>query len=243
MNLVDIFNKGGPTMIPLLLLSVLAVTAIFERIRFWFTVLKQEREVVNRILDTVRRDWTVASEIARQAYDQPIGRFLYAALRLQNQDPELFRLALESAADEEIAGMQRGNKILEAVIAMAPLLGLLGTVLGLIQTLYSVTVTALGTEASKDAVGGIGSSLISTATGLIVALVALGFYRVFQGLIFNQAKVFRRSGNELELLYRQKWQYEQQGDPAAAVGMPRGETVAPIVIFEELSNEISSLEG
>ena len=212
MSIGDLFSKGGVTIWPLLLLSILTVTVIFERSRFWFNVLNKEKEIVNRILDATRRDWDMATEIARQAYDQPVGRFLFQALQLQSPDPDLFRLALESSADDEIAGMRRGDKILEAVIAMAPLLGLLGTVLGLIRTLGAITFTALGTEAGKDAAGGIGESLISTAAGIIVALLALSFYRIFQGLVFNQAKVFRRAGNEVELLYRQKWQYEKNDD-------------------------------
>lgn len=212
MGIGDLFSKGGATMWPLLALSILTVTVVFERSRFWFNVLNKEKEIVNRILDATRRDWDMATEIARQAYDQPVGRFLLPALQLQSPDPDLFRLALESSADDELAGMRRGDKILEAVIAMAPLLGLLGTVLGLIQTLGAITFTALGTEAGKDAAGGIGESLISTAAGIIVALLALTFYRIFQGLVFNQAKTFRRAGNEVELLYRQKWQYEKTDD-------------------------------
>lgn len=212
MGIGDLFSKGGVTILPLLALSILTVTVIFERSRFWFNVLNKEKEIVNRILDATRRDWDMATEIARQAYDQPIGRFLLQALQLQSPDPDLFRLALESSADDELAGMRRGDKILEAVIAMAPLLGLLGTVVGLIRTLGAITFTALGTEAGKDAAGGIGESLISTATGIIVALFALTFYRIFQGLVFNQAKIFRRAGNEVELLYRQKWQYEKTDD-------------------------------
>ncbi len=212
MGIGDLFSKGGVTIWPLLALSILTVTVIFERSRFWFNVLNKEKEIVNRILDATRRDWDMATEIARQAYDQPVGRFLLQALQLQSPDPDLFRLALESSADDELAGMRRGDKILEAVIAMAPLLGLLGTVLGLIRTLGAITFTALGTEAGKDAAGGIGESLISTATGIIVALFALTFYRIFQGLVFNQAKMFRRAGNEVELLYRQKWQYEKTDD-------------------------------
>ena len=212
MGIGDLFSKGGVTILPLLALSILTVTVIFERSRFWFNVLNKEKEIVNRILDATRRDWDMATEIARQAYDQPVGRFLLQALQLQSPDPDLFRLALESSADDELAGMRRGDKILEAVIAMAPLLGLLGTVVGLIRTLGAITFTALGTEAGKDAAGGIGESLISTATGIVVALFALTFYRIFQGLVFNQAKIFRRAGNEVELLYRQKWQYEKTDD-------------------------------
>ncbi|NJM44903.1 MAG: MotA/TolQ/ExbB proton channel family protein [Alkalinema sp. RU_4_3] len=206
MNIIELFQKGGIAMVPLAILSILALSVIFERSRFWFTILNKEKEIVSRILDACRRDWGAAGEIARQAYDQPIGRFLYAPLRLENPDPELFRLALESSADDEVASMRRGDKILEAVIAMAPLLGLLGTVLGLIRSLGSININQIGTEATKNVTGGIGESLISTAAGLIVALLSLAAYRIFQGLVFNQAKIFRRAGNEMEVLYRQRWQ-------------------------------------
>jgi biopolymer transport protein ExbB len=207
MNIVDLFQKGGVTMIPLLFLSILALGAIIERSWFWFNVLNKEKEVANRILDTSRRDWDAAIEIARQSYDQPIGRLLYAPMRLKNPDPELFRLALEATADEEIASMRRGDKILEAVIALAPLLGLLGTVIGLILSLRSIRIGDIGTASTAGVTTGIGEALISTASGLIVAIFSLAFYRIFQALIFNQAKIFRRVGNELELLYRQKWQF------------------------------------
>jgi biopolymer transport protein ExbB len=206
MNIVELFQKGGVTMVPLLLLSILALSAIIERSWFWFNVLNKEKETVNRILDSSQKDWAMATELARQAYDQPIARFLYAPLRLQDPDPELFRLALESSADEEIVSMRRGDKILEAVIALAPLLGLLGTVIGLITSLRSIRLGDIGTASTAGVTTGIGEALISTATGLIVAIFAASFYRVFQSLIFNQAKVFRRAGNDLELLYRQKWQ-------------------------------------
>jgi biopolymer transport protein ExbB len=57
---------------------------------------------------------------------------------------------------------------------------------------------------------GISEALISTASGLIVAIVALGFFRIFQGLLFQQARIFRRTGNELELVYRQSWLQNQE---------------------------------
>jgi biopolymer transport protein ExbB len=87
-------------------------------------------------------------------------------------------------------------------------------VIGLIRSLGSITLGEIGTAATKNVTGGIGESLISTATGLIVALFSLAFYRLFQGLVFNQAKVFRRAGNELELLYRQKWLSERRQSPS-----------------------------
>lgn len=103
--------------------------------------------------------------------------------------------------------MRRGDKIFEAVIAMSPLLGLLGTVLGLINSLGSIRLGDIGTSSSADVTLGIAEALISTATGLIVAIISLAFYRLFQGLMFGQAKIFRKAGNELELMYRQNWPY------------------------------------
>ncbi|QSV64392.1 MAG: MotA/TolQ/ExbB proton channel family protein [Dolichospermum sp. DL01] len=203
MDILDLFKKGGPSMWPLLVLSVLSVSVIFERLWFWLRILAQEKEIVNRVLDAAGEDWGIAEAIAEQAKNQPIGRFLYAPLSLQKSDPETFRLALESTAADEIAGMRRGEKLLEAVIALSPLLGLLGTVLGLIRSLGAIRIGDLGTESTAGVTTGIGESLISTAAGLIVAIASLVFYRLFQSFVVNQVKIFNKAGNEMELLYRQ----------------------------------------
>jgi biopolymer transport protein ExbB len=204
-NIVELFQNGGPAMWPLLGLSILAVGTILERIWFWASVLLKERSIVDRVMDAATRNWQAAREIALEARRQPIGRYLYAPLRLVNPDPEVFRLALETAADDELASMRRGDKLLEAVIALAPLLGLLGTVLGLIKSLGSLSISDLGTQATAGVTLGIGNALISTAAGLIVAITSLAFYRVFQAFWYNQVRVFRKAGSELELLYRQDW--------------------------------------
>jgi biopolymer transport protein ExbB len=219
-NLFILFQKGGPAMWPLLALSILALGTILERVWFWYQLLRQEKSVVHRVLDASREDWHEAEALAAQTTGLSIGRFLYAPLRLisNHPDPEVFRLALESAADEELTAMRRGDKLLESVIAISPLLGLLGTVLGLIQSLRSINLSNIATTSTEGVATGIGEALISTATGLIVALVALASYRVFQGLVFNQAQIFRRAGNELELLYRQAWSLTygpQQQQPTA----------------------------
>jgi biopolymer transport protein ExbB len=204
---LEIIQKGGPAMWPLLVLSILSLGTILERIWFWASIILKERQVVDRVLDAATSNWQIAREIALEARRQPIGRYLYAPLRLANPDPEVFRLALESAADDELALMRRGDKLLEAVIALAPLLGLLGTVLGLIHSLGEIRLSELGTAsaAASKATQGIGEALIATATGMIVAIISLAFYRLFQAFWYNQVRVFRKSGSELELLYRQAW--------------------------------------
>lgn len=206
MNIPELFARGGIAMWPLLFLSVLALGTILERIWFWSRVVTREREVSGRVLEAARREWPAAADIAQRSSMLPMGRFLYAPLKLHAPDPEVFRLALESAANEELSAMSKGDKILEVVIALSPLLGLLGTVLGLINSLGSIQISDLGSgDATAGTSLGISEALISTATGLIIAIVSLAFYRLFQGLVFGQAKVFRRAGTELELLYRQSW--------------------------------------
>lgn len=197
---------------PLLVLSILAVGTILERIWFWASVSVKEKEVVNRVLDAATSNWQAAREIALEAQRQPIGRYLYAPLRLTNPDPEVFHLALEAAADDELASMRRGDKLLEAIIAVAPLLGLLGTVLGLINSLGSIRISDLGTASTAGVTLGISEALITTATGLIVAITSLAFYRLFQALWYNQIKIFRKAGSELELLYRQDWMQAELED-------------------------------
>jgi biopolymer transport protein ExbB len=204
-NIAELFEKGGPTIWPLVLLSFLTLSVVIERAWFWSKVLTHEREIAGRVLEAARRDWGAAAEIARKSVNQPIGRFLYSALELQNPQPDVFELALQASADEEIAVMRRGDKILEASTTLAPLLGLLGTVLGLIRSLSSIRLGDLGTDATAGVTLGISESLISTAMGMIVAIVSLSFYRLFQGFVSGQAKVFRQSGNDLELIYRQDW--------------------------------------
>ncbi len=204
MDIITEFRKGGLAMYPLLVLSVLTVSVVFERFWFWLRILNQERQIVVRVLDAARENWGLARDIAQRATNQPIGRFLYAPLSLPKADPETFRLALEASAEDELSGMRRGDKLLEATIALAPLLGLYGTVSGLVQALKSIRIGDLAEPESISRVtSGIGESLISTAAGLIVAIVSLAFYRFFQALIGNQVRIFQRAGNDLELLYRQ----------------------------------------
>ena len=190
---------------PLLVLSILALGTILERMWFWTSVLWRERKIFERVLDAAETNWQVAAEMALEGRRQPIGRYLYAPLRLVNPDPEVFRLALEAAADDELALMRRGDKLLEAIITISPLLGLLGTVLGLIRSLRSISFSDLGTASVAGVPTGIGEALISTAAGMFVAIVSLVFYRFFQALWHNQVRIFRKTGSELELLYRQDW--------------------------------------
>jgi biopolymer transport protein ExbB len=150
---------------------------------------------------------TQAATIAKESIQTPIGRFLYAPLRLHQPDPEAFRLALESAADREFVAMRKGGKFLETVVALAPLLGLLGTVTGLINTFSNLVVGGGATsEQATRAAGGIGEALLTTAAGMMVAILALIIFRILVVLQGHQEDYFLEVGSQLELVYRQYWQ-------------------------------------
>jgi biopolymer transport protein ExbB len=211
-SFAEIITKGGITIWPLLVLSVLSVAVILERIWFWSRILFREKRILRQIMEAANRNWDLVEKIAREYSNHPIGNFIYAPFSLSNPDPEVFHLALESAADEELAKMRKGDKILEAIIALSPLLGLFGTVWGLIKALGDIRISDLGTASTSGVTLGIGESLISTAAGLLVAIISLAFYRSFQLFWSNQVRIMRKAASQLEVMYRQRWMYEEPED-------------------------------
>lgn len=202
----DFLVKGGPVMVPIVGASVFTVACALERATFWTDLLKREGKVVAEVLDAARQDLEGAAAIAARARDLPIGRFLLAPLSLKRLSPETFRLALENAGDKEFVKMRKGDKLLETVVAVAPLLGLLGTVTGLINTFNNLNIGGGGGGAgATEAAGGIGEALITTAAGMVVAILALLVLRTMVTLQAQQMDYFSEAGNELELIYREYW--------------------------------------
>lgn len=204
--LFEIIRKGGPVMYPMLVLSILTVACALERGAFWYQLMSVEGKVARDVLATARYSLEDAKDIADKMRHTPIGRFLFAPLNLIDPSPETFRLSLEASADKEFVQMRKGDKLLETVVAIAPLMGLLGTVTGLIATFQNLNIGGGGaSESATKAAAGIGEALITTATGMIVAIMALIFYRIFVSLQTRQVDYFSEVGSELELIYRQVW--------------------------------------
>jgi biopolymer transport protein ExbB len=207
-KILDLVIQGGPVMVPLLALSVLTFSCAFERAWFWLHLLSHEKQIVRDVLLAARQNFEKAATIANSAKADPIGRFLMAPLQLDRPTPETFHLALEASADKEFVKMRKGDKLFETVVAVAPLLGLLGTVTGLIHTFSNLQIGKAGgasAESASSAAAGIGEALITTAAGMIIAIIALVFFRIFVSLQAQQMDYFTEVGHELELIYRQAW--------------------------------------
>ncbi|MCF4969552.1 MotA/TolQ/ExbB proton channel family protein [Nostoc sp. CMAA1605] len=203
----NLFKAGGIVMWPLLLFSVLAVALIIERIRFWVEITGKQNRVVQEVLKLYRLDNVVgALDHLQKNADLPIARIFLAALELEEPTPEEFRLALESEAQAEIPILKRFQNIFDTIIGLAPLLGLLGTVLGLITSFASLDIGDVGGTKTAGVTAGISEALVSTASGLIVAIFTLFFANSFRGLYQRQIAWIQEYGGQLELLYRRRYE-------------------------------------
>ncbi|KST64019.1 biopolymer transporter ExbB [Mastigocoleus testarum BC008] len=203
----NLFTAGGVVMIPLLGFSILAVMLIIERISFWVRINRRQRLVVREFLSLYRQNNVVgAIDKLRKNTDLPISRIFLAALELEQPNPEEFRLALESEAQAEIPLLKRFQNIFETIISLAPLLGLLGTVLGLIASFASLNLGDVGGTKTSGVTGGISEALVSTAFGLFVAIFTLLFANTFRGLYQRQIASIQEYGGQLELLYRRRYE-------------------------------------
>ncbi|BAZ80518.1 MAG: MotA/TolQ/ExbB proton channel family protein [Sphaerospermopsis kisseleviana] len=207
MDIKNLFIAGGVVMWPLLLSSVVAVGLIIERVRFWVKISNRQHRVVREVLSLYRQNNVVSTiDTLRKNVDLPISRIFLTALELEEANPEEFRLALESEAQAEIPLLKRFNTVFDTIIALAPLLGLLGTVLGLITSFASLNIGNVGGSQTANVTGGISEALVSTATGLIVAIFTLLFSNTFRGLYQRQIALIQEYGGELELLYRRRYE-------------------------------------
>lgn len=189
-------------MFPLLGLSILALALILERIVFWVSVLRSQDRLVREVLTLYRRSEKAAHQRLEQYLHIPVARIFLVALELEQATPEEFRLALETAAQAEIPLLKRFNTVFDTVISISPLLGLLGTILGLIRSFSSLRVGDLGGTQTQGVSAGISEALISTAAGLIVAIFTLLFANTFRGLYQRQIALIQEYGGQLELLHR-----------------------------------------
>jgi biopolymer transport protein ExbB len=188
--------KGGPVMVPLIVCSVLALAVVLER--SWFSWRSREHGDADRVLAAVRRQqWDEALGVA-DGSRSPVAHVLAAGIRHRNPAPAL---AMETAAQEEAARLHRYLPILDTIITLSPLLGLLGTVTGMIAA-FGI-MAAAGMNDPHAITGGVAEALIATASGLAVAIAALVPYNYFLRRAERTIEEIERYGSRLELLLRE----------------------------------------
>jgi biopolymer transport protein ExbB len=165
--MLELFHKGGPIMWPILITSIIALTVVLERLFFSLRErLLRQPQVVERMLTAIERgDTEGALRLGRGSRDFVVRTLSYGL----THDDQLNAVA--RAAGRELQRYNRGLTILDTAITVAPLLGLLGTVTGMIRSFSILGGAELG--APQAITGGIAEALIATAFGLGVAILAL----------------------------------------------------------------------
>lgn len=173
----EIVISGGWMMLPILVCSAVALGIIVER--FW--TLRPARLSPSGLLDEVR-GWWKQGQLDRRHIEQlrngsPLGEILAAGLLNARHGRDIMKESIQEAAAKVVHDLERFLSTLGTIAAIAPLLGLLGTVIGMIDVFSAIMIHGTG-DAARLA-GGISTALITTATGLTVAIPAIFFHRFF----------------------------------------------------------------
>jgi biopolymer transport protein ExbB len=174
----ELISAGGWLMVPILLCSVLALAIIIERL--W--ALRMRRVAPKQLVAQLWR-WIKAGQLDRERIEQlrdssPLGRVLAAGLVNLRHSREVMKESIEDTGRHVVHDLERYINALGTIAAITPLLGLLGTVIGLIEVFNVIGVK--GTRSPTELAPGISKALITTVAGLIVAIPSLVFYRFFR---------------------------------------------------------------
>ncbi len=193
-------------MCPLLFASIMVVALAIERLYFWFKIGRRQQPLIRTVLNLYQQQSPLVIDRLEREQDLPIARIFLAAIAIEDATPEEFCLAMESESHHEIPILRRFNNIFDAVISLAPLFGLLGTILGLINSFSALKIGASGGSGTSTVVAGISEALVSTASGLVVAILASICANLFRGLYQRQLSQIQAATGQLELIHRRHWE-------------------------------------
>ena len=193
--LIDKFHKGGPIMWPILIVSIVPLTVVLERCIWWGgRWFRRDPKRIEKVFTAIENNDTAeASRLSRSSRD-PVLRMLWNGLNHQHSSLEA---ALQVAAGIEIKRAGRFLVVMDTLVTLAPLLGLLGTITGLIKSF-----SFLGNEelAVQAVTGGIAEALIATACGLGIAIFALIPFNFFTSRVSNLEFELQTAATNLEVM-------------------------------------------
>jgi biopolymer transport protein ExbB len=199
-----IFDKGGPVMYPLLACSIIALGVVIDRAIFWLKLGFQRRpSLVDDVLELSRQgDWESIRKKTIDVKDYIVKILVSGIL---HREFSMIK-AMEAAAADEIKHMRRFMGVLDTMITVAPLLGIFGTVLGIISS-FEVLGSA-GIEHPQQVTTGIAQALITTAAGLGIAILSVFPYNYFNSRVESAAVLIEKYATSLEIVFEK---LSQQG--------------------------------
>ena len=179
--MLEILMQGGWLMLPILMCSVVALAIIAER--FW--ALNSEKIIPEKTLSSVWQLYKAGqldkSRVQTLSLSSPLGKILASGINNQAHGREVMKESIEESGRQVIHELERYLNTLGTIASITPLLGLLGTVVGMITVFEDITLSGVGDPTILA--GGISQALITTATGLSVGIPSLMFFRYFRGRV------------------------------------------------------------
>jgi biopolymer transport protein ExbB len=195
-NLFAMLSKGGLVMVPLVMASILSLAVILERWRVWRRF--RTHESGERILALVSEGHVTQALHVARASAHPVARVLLAGL--EHPSPAS-GMVMQAAAQAAVRHLKRYLPMLDTIITLAPLLGLLGTITGMISAFGIVSDAGLGQPHAIT--GGVAEALIATASGLSVAMMALLPYNYFRAKTETLSDLIEERATHLEALLQE----------------------------------------
>lgn len=206
--MLEIIQKGGLVMYPLLACSICVLTIIIERVIFWMILNRRHnRQLLSEVLEICRQgDWELVRQKTMGSNDYAIRVLVSGILHREFSMTK----AMEVAAIQEVVKMRRGMGVLDTMITVAPLLGILGTVIGIILSFDMLAIE--GIENPQAVTGGIAQALITTATGLSIAILAVVPFNYFNVKVEQAVQAMEQFATSLEIVYEKLSPASVDGD-------------------------------
>ncbi len=195
---MNIILKGGILMYPIILCSVLSLAIIMERLIFYKSARKNPQKLMEDLKDFINRG-RVKEALERCDKDNtPLAKVLKAGVLKYDQSREVIEENMKESALYEMPRLEKHLSFLATIAHISPLLGLLGTVLGLVRCFYTIEIklSNIGFINPQDLAGGIWEALLTTAAGLIVAIPSYVAYNYFVYRVNFLTSEIERVSNE-----------------------------------------------
>ncbi len=185
---------------PLLLLSIITLACIIDRVIFWTNLKKKNKRISEYILNNFKNNSNGFMKTLREKNNNPYSKILINIFNMDFSNERDFEKVLEINLINQNNEFNRYGNIFNLTVGVAPLLGLLGTVLGLMNSFSFIDLGSVGTNA-KEVTGGISEALVSTAYGLIIAIFTISFLTFFNSCKKDEIISLREFGVRLQIIF------------------------------------------
>lgn len=172
-----LMSGGWYIMIPLVILSILAVYVFIERYLAISKATKEEKDLMDRVRDHIHDGRIDSARNLCDTHETPISRMLYKGIQRIGKPMKDINASIENVAKLEIYKLERNLSVLATIAGAAPMIGFLGTVIGMIRTFHEMKISGQGIEIEQLS-GGIMQAMVTTCTGLVIGIIAYIAYNI-----------------------------------------------------------------